>query len=107
MKNFLMNNTSLFQVNNNRLKKKSHYFQKVTSIVLELESLLDEKQHYKKLNFFFKAKAGADLRINQFLPICYAGVIVLYSISFSFSAINTFFCVTDALGHLKFSSSAG
>ena len=107
MKNFLMNNTSLFQVNNNRLKKKSHYFQKVTSIVLELESLLDEKQHYKKLNFFFKSSSGRDSYSNQSLPICYAGVIVLYSISFFFSAINTFFCVTDALGCLKFSSSAG
>nr|YP_010377413.1 ribosomal protein S11 [Navicula tsukamotoi]QYB23100.1 ribosomal protein S11 [Navicula tsukamotoi] len=103
-----MNNKfELFLTNKNRLKKKSNYFRKVVSYVLELESLLGEKSDYKKLNYLLKEKVIKNLNKKSSFLFDQKGVVVLYSVFFSFSAINTFLCVTDAFGSLKFSSSAG
>ena len=99
----------LFLANKSRLKKKSNYFRKVANYTLELENLLSEKSGYKKLDCFLKEKNVVKSlnrkRFSSFFD--QRGFVVLYSIFFSFSAINTFLCVTDAFGHPKFSSSAG
>lgn len=108
MKKVSMNTykSSLFLVHNTRLKKKSRYSRKVIYYRSELENLLIEKQKYKKLNRFLREQAITGLDSEVFLPLM-RGVTLLYIVSFSFSAINTFLCVTDVLGTLKFSFSAG
>ena len=110
MKNTLMNSKlELFLINKGRLKKKSNYFRKVVSYVLELENLLGEKSGYKKLGHLLKER-NVLKSLNKkilFLPFDQRGFVVLYSIFFSFSAVNTFLCVTNAFGNLKFSLSAG
>ena len=110
MKNVSMNNEfELFLTSKSRLKKKSNYFRKVVSYVFELENLLGQRSDYNKLDYFLKEKVRKGLDRKKRLPFLFdqKGVIVLYSVLFFFSAVNTFLCVTDAFGSLKFSSSAG
>ena len=59
------------------------------------------------MNRFLQEKLFERLAQKSFFTSNIRGVIVLYSLFFSFSPINTFLCVIDALGNLKFSSSAG
>merc|ERR1712194_68837 len=89
--------SSLFSVSNIRLEKKSEYFKKLSCYISELDYLLVEKLKFKRLNFFSK-------KIKFLLK---KGTFVSYSVRFSFSALNTFLHVTDSLGNLKFSASAG
>ena len=110
MKNTSMNSKSeLFIANKGSLEKKSNYFRKVVSYILELENLLGKKSGYKKLDYLLKEKSVSKSLDRKRLSFLFdqRGLVVLYSIFFSFSAINTFLCVTDAFGSLKFSSSAG
>ena len=99
----------LFLANKSRLKKKSNYFRKVASHIFELENLLSERYSYKKLDCLLKEKNAVKSLNKKRYSFLFdqRGFVVLYSILFSFSAINTFLCVTDAFGSLKFSSSAG
>lgn len=102
MKSSLATKSSVFLLNNNSLKKKSAHLKKVTKYIFELKTILNEKQNHKKLNFF-----SDNLPLNQLSVQKKKGFIVLYSICFSFSPVNTFLYVTDALGNLKFKYSAG
>jgi ribosomal protein S11 len=97
MKDNSIEKSSLFLINNIRLKKKSDYLKKLSSYILELDNFLVEKQKYKRLYFFLKKKPS----------LLKKGVFVGYSICFSFSTLNTFLYLIDSLGNLKFSSSAG
>jgi ribosomal protein S11 len=105
MKSALTSQSSSFLSNNNRLKKKSTYSKKVINSILQLKTLLNEKQTYEKLSLFLEKKID---RVSPAMTnLKKKGSIVLYSICFSFSAVNTFLYVTDALGTLKFRYSAG
>jgi ribosomal protein S11 len=102
MKSLLTSKSSLFSLNNIRLKKKSVHLKKLNKYILKLKLSLQEKINIKKLNI---------LPNNQSLSNNYVrkkkGFIVLYSICFSFSSVNTFLYITDSLGNLKFQYSAG
>ena len=94
--------STLFLSNNIRLKKKSVYSKKVVKYTSQLKSLLIDKQKHKKLTFFPEKESfnsTSSLKKNSFT--------VVYSICFSFSSVNTFLYVMDALGNLKFRYSAG
>jgi ribosomal protein S11 len=93
MRSALTKKSSISLLSNIHLKKKSAYFKKVTKYISKLKTTLNKKQNYTKLN------SSADSKKK--------GFVVLYSVCFSFSAINTFLHVTDALGHLKCRYSAG
>ena len=97
MKSSLIPKSSLFSLNNIRLKKKSVHLKKITKYISKLKTSLNEKSNSKKLNFLSQKNSLKKKR----------GYVVLYSICFSFSSVNTFLYVTDALGNLKFRSSAG
>lgn len=84
---------SMFLLSNIHIKKKSAYLKKVTKYISQLKTSINEKQNYKKLSSLAENKKK--------------GFIVLYSICFSFSSVNTFLYVTDALGNLKYKYSAG
>lgn len=105
MKRVLTFKSSLFLSNNIRLKKKSVYSKKVIKSIDQLKSLLNEKQNYKKSNIFLSKKniIGSDTAVK----LKKKGSVVLYTICFSFSAVNTFLYVIDATGTLKFRYSAG
>ena len=87
-------------LNNLSLKKKSIYSKKVVDFISKLKNSLSEKQKYKKLNLL----AEKSLNENHFKK---SGSIVVYTIYFKFSAVNTFLYLTDALGNLKLKYSAG
>ena len=80
MKSLLTSKSSLFSLNNIRLKKKSVHLKKLNKYILKLKLSLQEKINIKKLNI---------LPNNQSLSNNYVrkkkGFIVLYSICFSFS----------------------
>ena len=97
MKSTLISKSSLFSANNIRLKKKNIHLKKITKYISKLKISLNEKSNSKKLNFLSQKNSLKKKR----------GYVVLYSICFSFSSVNTFLYVTDALGNLKFRSSAG
>ena len=97
MKSTLISKSSLFSENNIRLKKKNTHLKKITKYISKLKTSLNEKSNSKKLNFLSQKNSLKKKR----------GYVVLYSICFSFSSVNTFLYVTDALGNLKFRSSAG
>jgi ribosomal protein S11 len=105
MKSFSKPKSSLFVLNSIRLKKKSVYSKKVLNYVSKLKFFLNKKQKDRKLSFFSVGKSFKSPRGSLFSKK--KGPFVLYSICFSFSAINTFLYVTDALGNLKFRASAG
>lgn len=104
MKNALASKSSLFLLNNIRLKKKSIYLKKITNCILNFKMTLNKKQNYKKLSSLVREKSK--LQQSSFVQKR-KGFIVLYSICFSFSSVNTFLYITDALGTLKFRYSAG
>lgn len=93
MKSALAKKSSMSLLNNIHLNKKSLYFKKVTKYISQLKTFVNEKQNYKKLSSLTENKKR--------------GFIVLYSICFSFSSVNTFLYVMDALGNLKCKYSAG
>lgn len=103
MKSALATKPSLSLLNNVRLKKKNAYLKKVINHILNLKMTLNEKQNYKKPGFLANGKSPAPRRLAQKKK----GYVVLYSICFSFSPVNTFLYITDALGRLKFRYSAG
>ena len=105
MENFSKSKSFLFVLNSIRLKKKSVYSKKVLNYISKLKFFLNKKQKDKDSSLFFVRKSFN--RSNEFLSTKKKGPFVLYSICFSFSAINTFLYVTDALGNLKLRSSAG
>ena len=92
MKNTLILKSSLFSLNTVRLKKKNVHLQKINKYISKLKTNLNEKQDFLALKSEERKKKGH---------------IVVYSICFSFSPVNTFLYVTDAQGNLKFRSSAG
>ncbi len=75
------------------LKKKSLHSKKTMKFVSELKNSINEKQKYKKFEFVSSHNKN--------------GSVISYVIYFSFSRVNTFLYVTDALGNLKFRYSAG
>lgn len=82
------------------LKKKYLYYKKINKSIFKLKDVLVKKQEYKKkLNLLLSNKILNSEQIK--------GLVVVYIISFSFSATNTFLYVTDSLGKLKFKYSAG
>ena len=97
MKNTLSLKSSLFSSNTVRLKKKNVHLKKITKYISKLKMALNETQDFKKLDFL-----SAKNRVRK-----RKGHIILYSICFSFSPVNTFLYVTDSQGTLKFRSSAG
>nr|YP_009317749.1 ribosomal protein S11 [Navicula ramosissima]AOY40395.1 ribosomal protein S11 [Navicula ramosissima] len=102
MKSVLVSKPSLFSLNNIRLKKKSVQLKKIIKYILKLKTTLNEKKEFKRLSF---------LNYNNSLKDNFArkkkGLVVLYTICFSFSSVNTFLYVTDSRGNLKFRYSAG
>lgn len=100
--NLIDQNFSLFLQNSNRLKKKSIYSKKLISFILQLKSILNKKQKYRRQLFNFLKKD-----FDRAAFIHKKTTTIMYSICFSFSPVNTFLYVTDALGSLKFSYSAG
>ena len=91
--------------NNVRLKKKNVYSKALINYTSQLKNILNEKQKYKKLKFYMDKEFSRKFLRTRDLKK--KGSIILYSIFFSFSAVNTFLYVTDALGNLKFRYSAG
>lgn len=83
------------------LKKKYQYFDKVCSSVLKLQSCIGEKKSYKNVSYLILKKKLNDVVRHH------NGLSVVYVIFFSFASSNTFLHVTDALGNLKFRSTAG
>lgn len=102
MKNALATKSSLFLLNNIHLRKKSVYFKKVTKYISELKKTLNEKQNYKQLSLLVDKKSSNRISVQK-----KKGFLVLYSVTFSFSSVNTFLYVTDASGKLKSCYSAG
>ena len=102
MKSTLASKSSLFSLNSIRLKKKTVHFKKITKYISKLKITLNEKQDFKKVNFLSNREWIKKNSVNK-----KKGFIVLYSICFSFSSVNTFLYVTDSLGNLKFQCSAG
>lgn len=87
-------------LSNFSLKKKSLYSEKTVNSILKLKNLLKEKQDYKKFNLWLNPnKSSNDLKKT--------GSVVVYTIYFSFSPVNTFLYIIDASGNLKFRYSAG
>lgn len=105
MKRALTTKSSSFLSNSIRLKKKSAYSKEVIKSIDQLKTLLNEKQSFKKSSMFPKGSVSA--RSSTVLGRKKKGSVVLYSICLSFTAVNTFLYVTDALGKLKFRYSAG
>ena len=99
--------SALFLSNNIRLKKKSIYSNKIVKCTSQLKSFLIDKQKSKK-SIIFPEKEFFNHNTQSFpLSIKKNSTTVIYSICFSFSPVNTFLYVTDALGNLKFRYSAG
>ena len=102
MKSALASKSSLFSLSNVYLKKKSVHFKKVTKYISKLKVTLNKNQDLKRVNLLLEKKLTKNNFINK-----KKGFIVLYSICFVFSSVNTFLYVTDSLGNLKFQFSAG
>ena len=86
-------------LNNTNLKKKSLYHKKIENSVSKLKGLLNEKQQYKGLDSLMSRTSSSEKQKS--------GLMVVYIVHFSFSPTNTFLHITDTLGNLKFSYSAG
>ena len=87
-------------LSNFSLKKKSLYFKKTNNSIVKLKNLLNEKQNHKKFNSLITTS-------KSFYNSKKLGSVVIFTINFSFSPVNTFLYITDALGNLKFRYSAG
>lgn len=96
-----LNKKMLFSLSKISLQKKGKYSKKLNFYVPFLKSFLIKKQKFKELSLFLKKRKSSVVMKKK------KGVVILYSVCFCFSAINTFLHVTDAIGRLKFSSSAG
>lgn len=108
MQNYLIEHEPfLFLLNSSCLKKKSIYSKKIINSILQLRSVLNKKQKYRRGLSIFLKKDSDNINANEPFFVCKKRTIVLYSICFSFSPVNTFLYVTDALGSLKFTYSAG
>ena len=96
------NNKSVLFLNNLSLslKKKVVYRKKAENVVLKLRNSLTDKQAHKKLSLSISKSMSLD---NLTKP----SFAVVYIVHFYFSSVNTFFYITDSLGNLKFSYSAG
>jgi ribosomal protein S11 len=82
------------------LKKKYLLSKETNKSIFKLKNLLNEKQNYKNLNsLIFKRSSNDKKKLN--------GLIVVYIIFISFSSTNSFLHITDTLGNLKFTYSAG
>lgn len=103
MKSVLATKSSSSLLNNVRLKKKNAYLKKVTNHISKLKTVLSEKQNHKILNS--SVHDNSTTFSNSIIKK--KGHIVLYSICFSFSPVNTFLYVTDTVGRLRFRYSAG
>jgi ribosomal protein S11 len=91
-KNILSNNFSL--------KKKSFYYKKTNNLIRKLKNSLNKKQNQNKnLSSLIKNQKLFFSNSKKF--------VVLFTIYFVFSPVNTFLYVTDAQGNLKFYYSAG
>jgi ribosomal protein S11 len=100
----------IFSLNSNNLKQKSVYSKKVINYTSQLKVFLDEKEKYKKLNSFLEKADNCNfMQTTQARPVLKGkkGPILLYSICFSFTAVNSFLYITDTSGKLRFSYSAG
>ena len=106
MKNVSVNNniSSFISLNNLRLKKKSAYFKKVIKYISQLKTTLNEKKSYNKSNFLPAAEKFGRVSTSVFQKKSF---MVLYSICFSFSPVNTFLYIVDSSGLLKVRYSAG
>ena len=92
-------NKNLF-LNNLSLKKKYFYSHIMNSYISKLQKSLNEKQKVNSLNSILTGKNSKYKKhLNDFS--------VSYIIYFSFSTTNTFMYITDSLGNLKHSYSAG
>ena len=80
-------------LSNLNLVKKNMYFNKTVGYISKLTNCLVKNSKF--LNFSFKSFRRKN------------GLIVVYAVCFRFSTINTFLHITDGLGNLKFSYSAG
>lgn len=69
------------------------------SFIFKLKDSLSKKQKHKNLSLLSKKLLGNGL--------CKKGSLLVYTISFSFSAMNTFLYISDALGNLEYRYSAG
>lgn len=97
----MKNNTEKNEfLSNLSLEKKNIYSKKITDSISKLKNSLAEKQKQKPLNFL----PGKSSDINCMKK---SGSVVVYTVYFSFSTINTFLYITDVLGNLKFRYSAG
>ena len=97
MKSSLISKSSLFSLNNARLKKKKTHLKKITKYISKLKIASNEKQNLKSLNLLDSNNLVKKKK----------GYLILYSICFSFSSVNAFLYVTDSSGNLKFRSSGG
>lgn len=88
-------------LSNFSLKKKSLYSKKTNNLIVKLKNLLYEKQNHKKFNFLIKTSSKSFYNSKKL------GSVVIFTINFSFSLVNTFLYITDASGNLKFRYSAG
>ena len=102
MKSALTSKSSLFSLSNIRLKKKSAQLKKVTKYISKLKVTLNKNQDLKRLKLLSENKLTKNNFVNK-----KKGFIVLYSICFLFSSVNTFLYVMDSVGNLKFQFSAG
>lgn len=93
-------------LNNSYLKQKSVYSKKVINYISQLNFFLDEKEKYKKLNSFLNKRYNQCFIKPEAIP-SKKGPLLLYSVCFSFSAVNSYLYVTDASGKLKYSYSSG
>ena len=94
MKNNIEKNAFL---SNLSLEKKNIYSKKIMDSISKLKNSLSEKQKHKKLSFLPEKHTDTKK----------SGSVLVYTIYFSFSTVNTFLYITDALGNLKFRYSAG
>jgi len=97
MKNNIEKNLFL---DNLSLKKKHIYSKKIVDSIFKLKDSLSGKQKRNRLSFL--PKTLTDKSISK-----KSGSVLVYTVYFSFSTVNTFLYVTDALGSLKFRYSAG
>lgn len=97
----------LFVSNNTCLKKKSAYSNKIVKRTFQLKSFLIEKPKSKKLISFPEKQFFNHNKLNSTLGIKKISLAFMYSICLSFSPVNTFLYIMDALGNLKFHYSAG
>ena len=97
MKNNTEKNSFL---SNLSLEKKYIYSKKIIDSIYKLKNSLSDKQKYKKLSFLPEKYLSTNDKKKS-------GSVLVYTIYFSFSTVNTFLYITDALGNLKFRYSAG